>query len=388
MINKAFKEYTEKMNNMNLNYEAILSKQKKGGMKMKFKKKKILNIAAMFIAVILVGVLSTQIYAKIQWDIEFKEYQNREYATGTGAIKEAIESGYNEVINMDYIKQDGISAKIDSLMLSDDHLEANVHFIFDEGIELNSETLSFGYAVYDDENNIYGISERIHYNDEEKRYGNYTKYIYEDLGVKYNKKDMHSIQYNDSSSYGNISAEGREIISKFSMNSIKGFPRSKKIYIRIFDLGYDMMNISEENSIIEDFNINDAEWIFEIEVPDKFYERETTKLTLKEEISPIDIQKITLTETGMVIQFKSKEFRDTVMSGKDMETGEWEKVQKELIYITDGEGNSYSPTSMGTTGEENGMKVTFNISKTALEKQLFLNVKLNDKQYTSELIEE
>ena len=63
-------------------------------------------------------------------------------------------------------------------------------------------------------------------------------------------------------------------------------------------------------------------------------------------------------------------------------------MQKELIYITDGEGNSYSPTSMGTTGEENGMKVTFNISKTALEKQLFLNVKLNDKQYTSELIEE
>ena len=386
MINQAFKEYTEKIHNMDLNYEAILSKQKKGGSKMKFKKKKILNIAAIFIAVILVGALSTQIYAKIQWNIEFKEYQNREYATGTGAIKEAIESGYNEVIDMDYIKQDGISVKVDSLMLSDDHFEANIHFIFDEGIELNSETFSFGIAIYDDENNIYGISERFYHNDKEKRYGKYTRYIYEDLGINYNKKDLHSIQYSDSSGFGNISAENREIISRFSMNSTKGFPRSKKIYIRVFNLGYYMMDISQENSIIEDFDISDAEWIFEIEVPDKFYERETTQLTVKEEIPPIEFHKITLTETGMVIQFNSKEFRDTVMAGMNMETGEWEEVQKELMYITDGEGNSYDPTSMGTTGKENGMKVTFNIHKATLEKQLFLNIKLDGKQYTSELI--
>lgn len=387
MVNKAFKEYTEKINNMDLNYKAILSEEKKGVSKMKVEKKKVLNMVAMFIAVILVGFLSTQIYAKIQWDIEFNEYQNREYATGTGAIKEAIESGYNEVINMDYIKQDGISAKIDSLILSDDHFEANVHFIFDEGIELNSETFSFGIAVYDDENNIYGIYERTHYNNKEKRYGKYTKYIYEDLGVNYNKKDIHAIQYNDSTNYGNISAQGREIVSRFSMGSTKGFPRSKKIYIRIFDLGYDMMNFSEKNVTFEDFDISNAEWIFEIEVPEKFYERKTTQLVLGEEIPGVEINKITLTETGMVIQFKSKEFRDTIMSGKNMHTGEWDKVQKELISVTDGEGKSYQVTSMGTTDEENGMKVTIDINKVSLEKQLFLNMKLNGKQYTSELIE-
>ena len=189
MINKTFKEYTEEIYNIDSNYEAILSRNKKGVSKMKRYKKKVLNIAAMFIAVILVGVLSTQIYAKIQWDIEFKEYQNREYATGSGIIQQAIESGYNEVIDMGYVKQDGISAKVDSLILSDDHFEANIHFIFDEGIQLNSETFEFGFAVYDDENNIYGISERTYQDDKKNPYGNYRKYIYEDLGVKYNKKD-------------------------------------------------------------------------------------------------------------------------------------------------------------------------------------------------------
>ena len=123
MINKAFKEYTEKMNNMNLNYEAILSKQKKGGMKMKFKKKKILNIAAMFIAVILVGVLSTQIYAKIQWDIEFKEYENRQYETGAGSVNEVIKAGYTEDIKMDYIAQDGIRVKVNALMKQKNNCE-------------------------------------------------------------------------------------------------------------------------------------------------------------------------------------------------------------------------------------------------------------------------
>ena len=145
MVNKAFQEYTEKLYNIDANYEAILSKDKKGVSKTKRYKKKVLNIAAMFIVVILVGILSTQIYAKIQWDIEFKEYQNREYATGSGVIQQAIESGYNEVIDMEYVKQDGISVKVDSLILSDDHFEANIHFIFDEGIQLNSETFEFGF---------------------------------------------------------------------------------------------------------------------------------------------------------------------------------------------------------------------------------------------------
>ena len=52
---------------------------------------------------------------------------------------------------MNYITQDGISVKVDSLMITDDYLEAKINFKFVDNIEVNSETFGFGYAVYDDE---------------------------------------------------------------------------------------------------------------------------------------------------------------------------------------------------------------------------------------------
>ena len=153
------------------------------------------------------------------------------------------------------------------------------------------------------------------------------------------------------------------------MDSSKGFPRSKKIYIRIFDLGYTMYDVQEENgefklNTSETFTISDAEWIFEIEVPDKFYERENTELQLKEAIPEVDIDKISLAETNLVMEFQSESMRNVIMSGMDMEPGKWAEVQKEMLYITDGEGNRYDTTSMGTTQEENGLKVTFDVNKT------------------------
>ena len=65
MINNSFKEYLENMYNKDSNYKQILSKEK-GVVNMKIK---ILNIAAIFIVVILAGLISTQIYAKIKYII-------------------------------------------------------------------------------------------------------------------------------------------------------------------------------------------------------------------------------------------------------------------------------------------------------------------------------
>ena len=392
MVNKDFQEYTEKLYNIDANYEAILSRNKKGVSKMKHYKKKVLNIAAMFIVVILVGILSTQIYAKIQWDIEFKEYENRQYETGAGSVNEVIKAGYTEDIKMDYIAQDGIRVKVNSLMITDYQFEADIDFQFDEDIVLDSEQFDFGYAVYDDENNIYGVIPRLHVDSKKYDYNDYTKYLYEELGIKYDNKNLLGVQYHDSAARGNKYAKDRNIVSTITMDSSKGFPRSKKIYIRIFDLGYTMYDVQEENgefklNTSETFTISDAEWIFEIEVPDKFYERETTELQLKEAIPEVDIDKISLAETNLVMEFQSESMRNVIISGMDMEAGKWAEVQKEMLYITDGEGNRYDTTSMGTTQEENGLKVTFDVNKTILEKKLYLNVNINGKTYISELIE-
>ena len=62
MINNSFKRYLENIHNRDSNYKQILSKEK-GVRNMK---RKILNIAAIFLVIILTGVISTQIYAKIK----------------------------------------------------------------------------------------------------------------------------------------------------------------------------------------------------------------------------------------------------------------------------------------------------------------------------------
>lgn len=388
MINKVIKEYTEQLHNKDSNYDAIVGKEK-GVTKMKIRKNKILSGAAIFMVVMLIGTISTQIYAKIQWEIKFKEYQHREYEIGQGTMKEAIENGYNEEIQMEYITQEGISAKVDSLIITDDYLETKINFQFADDVKVDSEKFSFGYAIYDDQNNIYGISSRMHIGSKEKK-DTYTKYIYEELGVHYNKKDMYSIQLNDASGLGNISAVDRNIISKITMGSTKGFPRSKKLYIRVFDLGYSMVEFDKENRKIkdaEDFSLSQAEWIFEIQVPDKFYERSTTELKLKEEIPGIEIEKITVTEVGLVVRAKIEGLSDIVLAGKDMEIEQWQKKRNETIHITDGDGKVYYENTMGTLQEKDSFRMNYEINKQMLNKRLFLNVKINGEQYSSELIE-
>lgn len=377
MINKELKKYMKEIHNIDKNYQEILSKEKGAG-NMKFNKKKILNIAAILIAVVLVGTLSTQIYAKIQWNIEFKEYQNRDIEYGRASIKEAKETGYDEKIDMDYVIQNGIGVKIDSLMITDNHFETNINFQFPEDTELNSETFGFGIAVYDENNNIYGIQEILNHDK-----GGYYKYLYEELGVKYNKKDVFAIQLNDSSSQWNVSADNKNIISKFEMNSTEGFPKSEKIYIRVFDLSYYMVDM--ESKLKEDFVLSEAEWNFEIDVPAKFYKRETLEAKLKENIDRLSIDKISITETGLNITGKKIGLSEDLMNAIDLGENRSDVIDH-MIYITDKEGNEYLNLDLGTGKGEDTFQATFDINKNIFEKGVYLNVTFDGKVYTSEIV--
>ena len=392
MKNRHYEEFEKDKFDKEKNYNAIISKIKEGSpmKKNKSTKYKILNIAAIFIVTIIIASLVPSIYAKIQWNIQFKEYQNREYETGSGTIKEAEESGYGQKVDMEYITQDGISVKVDSIMITDDYFKANINFKFAEGIEVNSNTFAFGIAVYDEQKNVYGVSTRMHIGTNEK-YDYYTINMYKEIGIEYNKKDVYGIQLSDEKQGGIVSVdeENRNIISKVEMKSSKGFPKSKKLYIRVFDLGYFMANIDRnnpKNNVTESFTISNAEWHFEIDVPDKFYERQTTELKLKEAIPRVEIEKMAVSEVGLVIRAKIEGLNDIVFSGKDMTSEEWQKVRNETINITDGEGNIYYENSMGTLQEKDWFALNYSINKNTLEKRLFFNVKVNGKQYSSELI--
>ena len=220
MKNRHYEEFAKEKFDKEKNYDAIISKIKEGSpMKNKSKKHKILNIAAIFIVAIVVASLAPSIYAKIQWNIQFKEYQNREYETGSGTIKEAEESGYGQEVDMEYITQDGIGVKVDSIMITDDYFKANINFKFAEGIEVNSNTFAFGIAVYDEQKKVYGISTRMHLGTKQK-YDYYTTNMYKEIGIEYNKKDVYAIQLSDEKQGGIVSVdeENRNIISRITSN--------------------------------------------------------------------------------------------------------------------------------------------------------------------------
>lgn len=381
------KIYLDEIHNQDKNYEKILLKMK-GVMHMK---RKILNMAAIFVVVLLVGATSSSLYAKIKWNIAFEEYQNRPVGEAKGNLDEVRESDYAEVLNMDYVTQDGIGVKVDSILLTDDCLDANISFQFAEEKEVNSQTFCYGFAVYDENKNIYGIFARTRVGDKKDKT---TPFIYQELGIKYDKNDVFAVQLDESAGTGliEVNETDRIIRNNINIRAKDAFPQSKKIYIQIFDLGYDMYDMSSINEkkhtidTKESFDLTDAKWLFEIDVPEKFYERNTIELKLDKEIPDFEIEKATISQTGLMLIFKSRAYRDLITNGKDMTGKEFTDSMNAMFHITNGEGKVYQEISGGTRGEES-YKMTFDAGTKDWEKKLFVNFTIDGKTYTSELVE-
>lgn len=181
--------------------------------------------------------------------------------------------------------QDGIGIKINSILLTDDCLDFDITFKFNEEINVDSKNFSFGYAVYDENKNIYNIQPRLFSKNKEN---NKISFIYKELGLNYDTKSATAQQFSDiaTQQITGVSEANRTIDFNLTLRAKDKFPQSKTIYIKIFDLGYTMSDIENENNELtiknsEDFNLSKAKWNLEIEVPKKFYERNTTELTTK-----------------------------------------------------------------------------------------------------------
>ena len=224
MPNKYLKEYIESKNNKETNYNEILSKVKGGGAMnvFKFRFARILATVAMLL-VVFVGI--PNVYAYIKWNAEFTEFMEmpRETIAGTKIDEELVDMGY--------IEKGGIKARVESLVASDDEIRIKLAFEFDEDIEVNSRTFTYSYAVYDENHNVYTLYNSSMNTKRDK----VPELIYRELGVKYDKNDIHGILYANANSMENISAENRKIVNQIRLSSLKGFPKARKIYVRIFD---------------------------------------------------------------------------------------------------------------------------------------------------------
>ena len=374
MPNKYLKEYVESKNNKELNYNEILSKVK-GGSVMNIFKIRFVKILATVGILLIVFVGIPNVYAYIKWNAEFTEFMEIPRQTSVGTKVD------DELVEMNYIEKDGIKARVESLIASEDEVKIRLAFEFDNDIELNSKTFDYSYAVYDENNNIYAI-----YNSSmNAKIDRLPELIYRELNVDYNKNDIYANQYATSTSMGNISASDRKIVNEIRLKSLKGFPKSKKLYIRILNLGYSMINMEEKR--IEEFNISKENWIFEVDIPERFYNSNSYDLKLKNEIEGVKLTKARITDTALTLTLEDKTIAEKLQNGHKMKSDEFAKMQDELIYITDNTGNKIQMLEI--TSSENEIKVRFSVAKQFLdENRLFINITKDGKTYKSELIKE
>ncbi|MCI8759733.1 MAG: hypothetical protein HFJ34_01175 [Clostridia bacterium] len=365
--------------------------QEQQKIKNKGKYKKWLNVAAVLLIVVLLGTATTNIYAQIKWNIEYKEFENRPIEYGSASIKKAIEEGNEKNIEMDYIYHDNIGVRLDSLFMTDDFFSMNVDFIFPKETPINTDTFTYGYAIYDEQKNVYGIYEGAL---GEIMNQNYWKKLYKEEGIEYNPKDMfpsRPLADNLTGAMVTTSKEGN-VIAQVTMQTPREFPKSKKLYIRIFNIGYTMTEYEQKENryeivMEEKFKLTQAEWKLEVEVPESFYQRQTVTLKLAKDIQGFELKKLNVTETGTNIIFKMDGFLDLVMAGMGMPQEEFEQKMEETIYIVDENGKRYGylQNSNGTYFD-NSYKAKFDITKNDLNQRFYLCVKINGVESCSELV--
>lgn len=326
-------------------------------------KRKAFNILALSITIIIVAMTSTTIYAKKKWDEEYKEYQNRTIKYSNAFLEENTDDVYNDNLNMDYVYQDGLGIKLKSLLVTDDRFQLDINFRITNDEKKDFKTFEFGYVIFDENYNIYDIHERSKYSN--NKYSNYAKKICRELGLKYN--DYISSE-NHIPSGSNISTafleEGITTI-RLDIYSRRGFPKSKKLYIRIFDIGYSLANYRKELNgkldVIdsEDILLYDEEWQFEIEIPEKFFDRDSVELELAEKIDGIEIEKATLSNTGLIIHI------NTNNASFDMTNS--------IIFVSDDVDNIYIGSSKV---DKDRIELLVNVTKSDFDKRLYLNVNI------------
>ena len=347
--------------------------RRKEGMLMEKKKmkfwKKILIVLGTLIIIFLIAIISYKVYLYIDINNRYKEFEKVETLETKGTLTYLEDENYAKVDNMDYIVQDGIGIKIDSININDDTFTANVNFKLNT--DFDYRTLSYSFAIYDENKNIYEIYSRMRVG-ENSRYDYNSIFLQKELGV-YKKDDIYSVNLGERGGIELVSFNNEE---------------KKKIYIKILDLGYFNFKQNENKEFSsENVDLSKAKWQFEFDIPEKMNERETINLKLVDEIPGLEITKMTISETKLAINFISKDYMDLIEKGKDINAGEFQSKLNEMLNITDGEGKKYQETGGGTTGNL-GFKISFDVTKKELSKKLFINFKVGDKQYQSELIEE
>lgn len=208
-------------------------------------------------------------------------------------IKDAVDNGYIENMNMSYIYSNDIGVKINSLLMSDDKIDIVFDFDFNENI-LPQNKLNIAMIIYDECKNIYYIWDTPNNILRNKLYKNNY----------YRMLELSNENYiNATQSFITLYQSENKYIGELSLCSSEKYPKVKKLYINIYDIGYNENTNDKYKSLF-----NNVNWSFEIDVPEQFYNRTSLHYNLKDknEIIDFDLVDLNITETGTVLTYQTR----------------------------------------------------------------------------------
>ena len=344
------------------------------------------TIAASVLFFIIAGLLGNGIYAKIQWNIQYKEYLNVDRGVTSLSVKESESSGNLVKIDDQYNYKNNIGLKIDNLFISDDELELDVFIDLSKIDNFRSDTLGFGYIIYDENNSIIGAYTRrgweySKFNSLKKCFStNYFKKFMKEKNISYKEHDLVKLMNYNSCSEKLIESTNKIVTQRILISSEnRKIPKSQKIYIRIFDLGY---AVSDSKTLdYEDFELcKNEEWNYDIIIPDKIYSRDNLFLMVENTTSKAKITTASVSESRLIIEFNG--FESTEEYNKFVESNDNDNFR---LYLEDQNGNviNYSQNIGGyAPNEELTYKCYFDLNKNNfIENYYTLHYCENDNEY-------
>lgn len=262
-------------------------------------------------------------------------------------LEKVANNGYIENVDMDYLYSQKIGAKINYIIMSDYNLNILFDFDISETKNVKREINIQDLLIYDENYNIIFC-----YNDN----------VYKNFCKKHNIEFIDNFTKRQTTNgYGIQLIELTEENNKtlYTLRSIQGFPKSKKLYIEFHNLYLDY----ENNTQVK------GNWNFELNLNDMFYNRETLEYVLKED-SPITLITANATTTTMRITYK--------INNVDIS-----KIQNIKMYIKDEFERIYEVNTIedSITTYNNTISATFPITNKMNLKEMTLFISLNNNDY-------
>ena len=304
------------------------------------------------VAIIIFALIIIPIgYVQAQKNIVY--FSNREPVYILNSISDAITDGYVEDLNMEYIYSDGIGLKIDSLMVSDNDINLVFNFKMSDQINSNGKNIEFGYLLYDENNEVYYNERNTNIN------------LLKDFIKKNNlKKDYDTQKYVLSSQKMSITNTNENFVVSSTIYAKAFFPKAKKLFVEVTGIG----NFDDRDKYKA---LSNSRWIFELDLPEKFYDSKPIKYELKELSAEIKLEGFFVTDTSSTL---IAEIDGINNSGYD-------------ISIIDEFGNEYKTNEKSFSGI-NGDKITcrFSIRKVNVTDKMYLKIEKGDQEEIFDLI--